>query len=177
MRRSPLDTLSFKLVALIAAVLVGVVIGAAVLGGGDGDDGGDETTATLPASATPTPVPAPADSGIVKGKTDRDLLAAQRAARRFITSYLPVLYGRAKPQTVSGATAALRTDLRRNVRRLPPAMQERTPRIEGLDVVRQAEGAVQATATIADGDVSTFPLIFYLERGPRGWRATSLGDD
>jgi hypothetical protein len=80
--------------------------------------------------------------------------------------------------TVRAASPALRADLRRVTRRVPPAMRERTPRVVRLKVVEQAPGAVQATATIADGDVSTFPLVVYLERahGAR-WEATRLGDD
>src|SRR2546421_418678 len=53
----------------------------------------------------------------------------ERAARRFLAGYLPLLYGRAKATTVQPVTRALADALRRSHARVPPAARSRQPRV------------------------------------------------
>ena len=103
-------------------------------------------------------------------------LQARAAARAFLTSYLAVSYGRAKPGELRNATRALRDRLRAQAARVPPGIRQRRPNVIALRVDPVADGQVRATATVEDGDVAPYPLFATLERqaGDR-WIVTTVG--
>ena len=105
------------------------------------------------------------------------LSAATDPAVRFLRGYLAYSYGRGSVRAIRDADPKLIASLRRARPRVPPAARKRRPRITTLQVLPQALGTAQATATIADGSGLQYPLVFYLDRRPGGWTVTRLGDD
>jgi hypothetical protein len=112
------------------------------------------------------------------GRTHRPsapVLAAARApARRFLQSYLAFSYGHGRVSAIRDADPQLLRALAGQ--RVPPAARKRRPRVTALQVKESAPAVAQATATIADGSAIRYPLVFYLERRPRGWLVTRLAD-
>jgi len=148
-------------------VLVAVIFGLAACDG-------DTVTVTQPAST------APLGRQIGRGDTPRAGAGgapARSAARAFLTSYLKVSYGRAKPTHLHNATSALRANLRAQQARVPEGVRNRRPRIVALRLEPVGDGRVRATATIDDGDVAPYPLFATLARSADGgrWLAVSVG--
>ena len=110
-------------------------------------------------------------------RPDRSRSTATQTARRFLRAYLAYSYGRAGLHSVRGADPQLMNALRRARPRVPPAARRRPPRITTIQVLEQARGALQATATITDGHRVPYALVVYLDRRPGGWTVTRLGDD
>lgn len=109
----------------------------------------------------------------VRSADDRD---ARAAARAFLTSYLAVSYGRARPGDLRNATRSLRDRLRAQAARVPPGIRQRRPKVIALRVESVADGQVRATATVDDGDVAPYPLFATLVRQPGGrWLAVTVG--
>jgi len=124
-------------------------------------------TAVVPPSRPP---PAPAAH-------EPALSAATDPALRFLRGYLAYSYGRGRVQAIRDADPKLIASLRQPRPRVPPAARTRRPRITTLQVLPQAPGTAQATATIGDGSGLQYPLVFYLDRRAGGWTVTRLGDD
>lgn len=129
-----------------------------------------------PASPLITP-PAPIEQASGELVSASQLAASRRVARRFLDGYLAFLYGRAPAAEVSDTSAAVRRELARNTRRIPPAQRDRTPRVVDLAVTAQAARAVIATASIDDGDVAVYPVVFTLDRQDGRWRVSRLASD
>jgi len=133
-----------------------------------------------PVNPAPSPViaPRPGDQPAPRGPVSgAELAAARRVAARFLDGYLAFLYGRAPAERVTDVTAPVRRELVRNTPRIPPAQRQRTPRVIDLNVVGQAPGAVIVTASVDDGDVAVYPIVFTLDlRGGR-WRVSRLAND
>lgn len=110
-------------------------------------------------------------------RTDQNTNADARAtARAFLSSYLAVSYGHAKPETLRSATRSLRARLRAQAPRVPPGVTARHPRVVALRLESVADDQVRATATVDDGDVAAYPLFATLARGEDGsWVAISVG--
>jgi hypothetical protein len=144
-----------------------IAIAAAVLLTGCGD-GGARSTSQPHATVFGRPIgpPKPAERGD---------LEVRAAARTFFTTYLAISYGRAKPGTLRGATAALREQLRVQGARVPPAIKDRRPRLAALRVEPVGGGLARATATIDDGDVAPYPLFATLRRVAGRWLVVSVG--
>lgn len=164
---------------LALAALV-VVLGGLLVVVTLGDDAPPPRDTGRPVNPAPSPVitaPAgrePADAAPV---SPAELADARRAASRFLDGYLGFLYGRASASRVTDVTPAVRRELVRNTPRIPPAQRDRTPRVVDLDLVGQAPGAVIVTASVDDGDVSVYPVVFTLDlRGGR-WRVSRLAAD
>jgi hypothetical protein len=126
--------------------------------------------ANAPVVLTPRPAPAAADR-------ESPLSAATNPALRFLRGYLAYSYGRGRLQAIRAADPQLIAALRQARPRVPPAARTRRPRITSLQVLPQARGTAQATATITDGSRLQYPLVFYLDRRPSGWIVTRLADD
>jgi hypothetical protein len=166
--------------ALIAAIplllLAGLVATFAIAPSGRGGD----TSVPGPAArhrATanrllPAPRPAPAAA-----TGEPSLSAATGPALRFLHGYLASSYGRGRVQAIRAASRELIAALRRGRPRVPPAARTRRPRIASLQVLSQAPGTAQATATISDGSGVEYPLVFHLDRRASGWTVTRLADD
>lgn len=106
-----------------------------------------------------------------------DVPRARSAARAFLRSYLPVLYGRGRPDGIEGVVPQLRRSLR-EARRVPRRIRDRRPRLTRLDAQPQAPTSVLMTATVDDGVVAPFRLIFTVERQPDGrWLVTNVAND
>lgn len=106
-----------------------------------------------------------------------DVPRARSAARAFLRSYLPVLYGRGRPAGIEGVVPQLRRSLR-EARRVPRRIRDRRPRLTRLDAQPQAPTSVLMTATVDDGVVAPFRLIFTVERQPDGrWLVTNVAND
>jgi hypothetical protein len=96
-------------------------------------------------------------------------------ARTFFTTYLAISYGRAGADSLRGASAALREQLRTQGARVPPGVAKRRPRVAALRVEPVGSGLARATATVDDGDVAPYPL-FATVRSVRGrWVVVSVG--
>lgn len=101
---------------------------------------------------------------------------ARAAARAFLSSYLAVSYGQAKPEKLRSATGSLRARLRAQAPRVPPGVTARHPRVVALRLESVADDQVRATATVDDGDVAAYPLFATLARREDGsWVAISVG--
>lgn len=162
-------------VAIAAAVVLGTlaILVAVALDGGS--DGPREVPVPSPVGAPPDPLigtpsrpTTPAED--VPG-------AADAAARRFLRGYLAVLYGRGAVGDVTDASDPVLRALRRNVRRVPAAQRQRRPEVVDLRLVRQAPAAVLATASIDDGDLAVYPIVFALDRRGGRWIVARLSDD
>jgi hypothetical protein len=133
-----------------------------------GDDG--ERRPTPPMS----PPPAPVVAGDATGAAAE---TARPVARRFLTAYLALLYGRGRADAPPHASASVRRSLARGRARVPPAARRRGPRVARLELVAQARDVVVATAQIEDGGVSAYPLTFALVRRGGQWTVNALGND
>lgn len=147
-------------------VLVAIAFG---LAGCDGDT----VTVTQPASTAPVGRPIGGDPS----RTSVSGVKARSAARAFLTSYLKVSYGRAKPTQLHNATSALRASLRAQQARVPEGVRNRRPRIVALRLEPVGDGRVRATATVDDGDVAPYPLFATLARSADDgrWLAVNVG--
>jgi hypothetical protein len=165
------------LTAVIPLLLVAALVAtSAIVPSGRGGNAPARRSAepgrTAHAPVLPSPRPAP-----VAAVRDSSLSAATDPALRFLRGYLAYSYGRGRPQAIRAADPRLIAALRQARPRVPPAAGRRHPRITSLQVLAQAPGTAQATATITDGSALQYPLVFYLDRRPSGWTVTRLADD
>lgn len=158
-----------RVMALAATLVVALGIG------GCGAD--HSTRATTPA---PPPAPGPI-IGTKRGPADplnrADRHAATRATRRFLTGYLPFLYGRRGPDRVRDATPSVVRALRRSRARVTPAQRRRRPRIGALALTGQTADSAIATVTIRDGGPAPYRLSLTVERRAGRWLVADLGND
>jgi hypothetical protein len=96
------------------------------------------------------------------------LVAARRAAARFLAGYLPFLYGRGSARSIDGVTPDLHRELIRVRGLVTPAEHHRHPRVVSLTTVGQGPAAVLATALVADGRVTSDALRITLRGGRDG---------
>lgn len=133
-----------------------------------------------PVNPAPSPViaPPPDDQPAQRGPVaEAELGAARRVAARFLDGYLAFLYGRAPARQVSDVSPAVRRELERNTPRIPPAQRQRTPRVVDLQLVGQAPGAVLVTASVDDGDIAVYPVVFTVDLVGGRWRVSRLTND
>ena len=98
-------------------------------------------------------------------------------AREFLGGYLAYLYGRGRAARVPHVSATVRGGLARTRARETPAQRPRRPRTLELKLVVQRDGALIATALVADGGVAPHPLTFTLAHRGERWLVNSLGSD
>ena len=134
--------------------------------------GGQTTTVTQPASDAPLGRPIGGDPNRTRDTGGED---ARAAARAFLTSYLSISYGRAKPSALRSATPALRKQLREQNPRVPPGAAKRRPRVVALRLEAVGDGRVRATGTVDDDDLATYPLFATLAQIDGRWIAVSVG--
>jgi hypothetical protein len=126
----------------------------------------------LPAGSTRTGR-TPAAPGI-RPISRGDLVAARHVAARFLTGYLPFLYGRGSARSIADATPDLRRQLIRVRSLVTPVERHRDPRVVLLTAVGQAPAAVLATALVADGGVTAYALRMVLRSGRNGWLVSDV---
>jgi hypothetical protein len=117
--------------------------------------------AEAPAPAEPAPTPA----SIVTG---RDIAAAKRAARRFLTGgYLDYAYGR-RVERITAATRELRAALAAAPPRVTPAQRRRHARILAMQTEGAQAGDVPVLVTLDDGTI-TSSLTVRVQLHRRSW--------
>jgi hypothetical protein len=102
------------------------------------------------------------------------LVAARRVAARFLTGYLPFLYGRGTARSIAGVTPSLRLRLGREPALVTPVERHRDPGVVSLTAVGQAPAFVLATALVADGGVTAYTLRMLLRSGRDGWLVSGV---
>lgn len=100
---------------------------------------------------------------------------AQTVARRFLASYLPVLYGRRTVSTIVGADQHVLASLA-SASRTPPPPPSRRPRVTALAASPQNDGSVLEIATINDGITSAYRIVFTVAEQAGVWRVTQLAN-
>jgi hypothetical protein len=158
--------LSAAAVAVIAVLLTGC--------------GGRET------SSRSTPSPPPAPGPIIGGHQPpvaRDPLSpsqrrqASAAVRRFLTGYLPYLYGRASAGRVAPVTPSVAQALRSGSARVTPAQRRQHPRVGGVKVTGQTTHSALAAVQVVGAGAAPFQLTLTVERREGRWVISDLGDD
>ena len=137
---------------------------------------GDRGESTTSVSSDPAPALGRPIGGSASARPEPLANAgASTAARAFFRSYLAVSYGRAKPEQLRNATAALRETLRDQNARVPVGVEDLRPRIVSVRLEAIGDGRVRATGTVEDGDVAPYPLFATLARIGERWVAVSVG--
>jgi hypothetical protein len=96
-------------------------------------------------------------------------------ARRFLASYLPVLYGRRRARTITDASAHVREELSAAAKS-PRAPSNRRPRVTKLTTRVQSSTTVVAIAIIADTVAKPYQIVFQLSAVRGGWQVTELAN-
>jgi hypothetical protein len=159
--------IAVALVALLLALSIATLVGP-----GDGP-----RDATVPPSVGAPPDPLIGTPRRSSPAADAVPAGADAAARRFLRGYLALLYGRGTVRDVTDASRPVRRALRANVPRVPPGQRQRRPRVVDLRLIRQAPAAVLATASVDDGDLAVYPIVFALDRRDGRWVVARLSDD
>ncbi len=155
-------------------VLTVAAVGVLLAGGGVliavQDDG---TPGTPAASRSPSGERAPEAEDHSAG----DLPVVERAARRFLAGYLPLIYGKpgAAIDDLRSASPRLIAALRAEGGHVTPAQAERTPRLQRVSVIKDGAIAALATAQIKDSPSPAYPLVFHLQQTAAGWVVTRIG--
>lgn len=177
MRPGTSGRLRLRELALATAI---VILGLLALQVTMRDDAEPERPSAGPVNPPPSPIIAPStepEPRPAQGVAAIEIAAARRVARRFLAGYLDFLYGRAPSDGITDVTPAVARELARNTVRIPPAQRDRTPRVVDLHAVAQAPAAVIVTASIDDGDIAVYPIVFTLDRRDGRWRVSRLAND
>jgi hypothetical protein len=102
------------------------------------------------------------------------MLQARGAAERFLVTYLRFAYGRASAAAVKAVTSELHTRLVRERAPMTPAERQRHPRLVSLRLVGIMPGFAAATAAVADGGITMYPLRFTLQRIADRWSVSGV---
>lgn len=161
---------------LALAVVIGALALVAVLDP-PGRRGSQPAAASTSTIAVPGPVIGTKTVSAARpALTAGEVAAAREAARRFLTSYLPVLYGRRPPATLVDADTHVRAELA-TATRTPPAPRNRRPHLAALTDKPQPDGTVVVIATIADRVDPAYRIVFTLgQQLGGGWRVTELAN-
>lgn len=108
----------------------------------------------------------PAAAGPLEG----DRAAVVRQSRRFLTGYLPYLYGQGEARSIRASTGALRRRLESARLRVSPASRKRRPRVVRLAPEPLGRrGRWHVVATVADGGVAEYPIELLVSPSSRGF--------
>jgi hypothetical protein len=144
--------------------------------GGCGGNGRKEPVPTVAPAPGPIiggqPTPAPRDP-----LSPGDRRAAAASVRRFLSGYLPYLYGRGPARRVAPVTPSVQQALRAGSARVTPAQRRRRPRVAGLEVIGQTPRSALAAVRVADGGPAEYQLTLTVERRDGRWVISDLGDD
>jgi len=152
---------------VIAAVVVGVALASGiVLVSGRGDD-----TRQPERSLTGERGPEQEDHRV------GELPAIDRATRRFLAGYLPLIYGQrgASVDTLQSVTPQLAARLKADPGRVPPGQAALRPQLQRLTVTLESPNRGLAVAQIKDSPSPAYPLTFQLAKTPEGWLVARLG--
>lgn len=160
----------FALAGILVAFVIAIVL-AAVLTGGQHSTRQRVVTVTPPTA----PVAVVGTKRAPPTVTPAQLSNARATARRFLASYLPVLYGRRPPQTIVAASAHVKTELSAAAK-TPRAPRNRRPRVTKLTTHIQGKNSVVAIAIINDSVTKPFQVVFQLSDDRGGWLVTQLAN-
>jgi hypothetical protein len=106
-----------------------------------------------------------------------DLPAVERAARRFLADYLPLVYGKpgASIDKLRSSSPRLIAALQAERGHVTPAQTERTPRLQRVAVIKKGAIAALATAQVKDSPSPAYPLVLHLSKASEGWVVTRIG--
>ena len=99
--------------------------------------------------------------------------AAENAARLFLRSYLPWLYGQAPLRAITAATSGLLANFKAHPPRIPPTMQALRPKVAAIAMQRHGSGW-QALPNISDGH-ETYELVLTVEQTHGRWLVNNIG--
>lgn len=98
--------------------------------------------------------------------------APEIAAWRFLSGYLPWLYGHAPLRTITDATNGLLADLKAHPPRVPPTMQSLKPQVAAI-AMQLHDGGWQAISNINDGR-ETYELVLTIAHTRGQWLITNV---
>jgi hypothetical protein len=104
------------------------------------------------------------------------LRRAHDAAERFLRTFLPFAYGRARAPAVTAVTRALRSQLGRERAKITPVERHRHSSVVSLSIVGMTPGFALATAIVDDGGIADYPLRFTLQQGAGRWAVSGVQD-
>ena len=106
-----------------------------------------------------------------------ELPAAETAARRFLSGYLRLSYGKpgASIDRLQHASPRLLAALRAEGGHVTPAQSQKTPRIERVAVIAEGATGALATAQIRDAPDVVYPLNLHLRKTVDGWVVNRIG--
>jgi hypothetical protein len=160
-----------------AAFVLVPVLGAWAIVTGGLHDGRQSDGGSPPPNVPAAPVIAGAQTGAPpQSRPAAAPPGVRRAATSFVESYLPVLYGTARPSSLRSATAEVRHGLTSSARSERSARHP-IPRVVALELVSQTAHSALASATVDDGVGPRYRLIFTVERRRKRWVVTNLASD
>ena len=154
---------------LAAALLVGFALAGGLTLLGADDDDSQPPQSNRPATSERAPEAESDDVG--------ELPAVEAAARRFLSGYLAVTYGKpgATIDDIEAAAPRLLASLKNSAARVTPAQSQRTPRVQRVTVIADGEITALATAQIKDSSSPAYPLSFHLQKAANEWVVTRIG--
>ena len=158
-------------VVVVALLLIGAAITALTIAPPPGTG---VRRAPVPRGAARQTTPPPPRQRVVPPVPAAQLRRAHDAAGRFLRTFLPFAYGRARAPAVTSVTPGLRGQLVRERAHVTPAELQRHPRVVSLRVVGIMPGFVVATAAVADGGIAMYPLRFTLQRIAGRWSVSGV---
>jgi hypothetical protein len=102
------------------------------------------------------------------------LRRARDAAERFLGTYLPFAYGRARALALSSVMPAFGRQLVRDRAQVTPVERRRRPRVVSLRVVGLTPGFALATVIVDDGGLAAYLLRFELQGGAGRWAVSGV---
>jgi hypothetical protein len=163
------------LTVLLPLVLLGALVASLVLSP-RAQHNRAGTSASHGAPAWPTVEPTPTSeltSGVGGDLGGGSVAAAVDPARAFIESYVAFSYGHARLRAIRSADPGLVRSFAGRHARVTLALRKRHPQVVALRVAAFSPGVARATAVVADGPIR-YPLVFFLDRRPGGWRVTRM---
>jgi hypothetical protein len=157
----------------VLVVVLAALVGLSLAGGVVLISNNDNSSESAPAGRSPASERAPEAENHSVG----ELPAVETAARGFLASYLPVVYGKpgATLNDLRNASPRLIRELRSEGGHATPAQTQRTPHVQRVTVIKEGQIGALATAQIKDSPSPAYPLVFHLQDSPDGWVVTRIG--
>jgi hypothetical protein len=95
------------------------------------------------------------------------------AARSFLGGYLAFEYGHQPATRIAASTEQLRASLATNPPNVPPSIRALHPQLLQLQIKPGGHNAVDATATVNDGQ-ETYTVKVKLKRTNKAWKASTV---
>ncbi len=159
-------------VVVVALLLIGAAITALIAP----PPGTGVRRAPVPRGQAQQTTPHPSRQRVAPPVPAAQLRRAHDAAERFLRTFLPFAYGRARAPAVASVTRALRSQLAREGAQITPVERHRHPSVVSLSVLGVTPGFALATAIVADGGIAAYSLRFTLQQGAGRWAVSGVQD-